>query len=287
MKVLALSFVLCVASVLAQAGLNVAAGAPANQATHAKLDEAKLGVTSVARGEYEVYEEGSSGAVGPFGEEVYGFHEAWVLTRKSDGSYHLKGERRFRTHIDGSESVRPFSAELSRDLTVLSVTEFSRLKWIADSGPLTCEFLTTEMHCSIGGQQPHPASDRHIDVEHPYGLLWPISPFSLASVVKESERDPSVVTRASLVSIEQPSPENPVSPMVLTGEAQYLGEETISAAGRFWQARKFSIKVPLHPKFIVWTSEKGILLALTVEHQRPDWPNEGLRLVQYEAFGNF
>ena len=241
----------------------------------------------IADGEYEVYEEGSAGAVGPFGEEVYDFHETWTLNRQPSGNYHVDGERRFRTKMDSTVVTHPFTVELSRDLTVLSVTEFSRLRWIADSGPLTCDFLTDELDCTIGGKKHNPSTDRHIEVQHPYGLLWPISPFSLGSVMRESERDPRIVTRASLISIEQPSATDPISPMVLTGDLQYLGVENFSAAGRSWEAYKFSIKVPMHPKFLVWTSQKGMLLALAVEHQHADWPKEGLRLIRYETLADF
>lgn len=257
---------------------------PASSATVAGSAQSQQ---PTACGEYEVYEEGSGGAVGPFGEEVYDFHESWSLTRQTSGNYHVDGERRFRTKTDAALVRNPFTVELSRDLTVLSVTEFSRLRWIADSGPLTCNFLINEMHCTIGGKKPKPSTDRHIPVEHPYGLLWPISPFSLGSVMRESERDPQVVTRASLISIEQPSARDPVSPMVLTGNLQYLGVENFSVAGRSWEAYKFSIKVPTHPKFLVWTSKKGMLLALAVEHQHADWPKEGLRLTRYETFADF
>ena len=35
--------------------------------------------TKVAQGEYVVFEGVNGGAVGPFGEEVYNFHETWTL----------------------------------------------------------------------------------------------------------------------------------------------------------------------------------------------------------------
>jgi hypothetical protein len=108
---------------------------------------------------------------------------------------------------------KALAVELSRDLTVLRLTEFSKLKWIQDSGPLTCEFRSVEMRCSAAVTKPNVSNEWRIEVQHPHGLLWPISPFSLGSVARESERDPQIMTRASLVSIEQPSAENPASPM--------------------------------------------------------------------------
>jgi len=253
----------------------------------AAATQAEPQATRIAEGEYELYEEGSGGAVGPFGEEVYEFRETWTLSRATGGNFEVKGERRFRPGKDKDVVTRPFAVELSRDLTVLRLTEFSKLKWIQDSGPLTCEFLSAEMRCSAGVKKPNVSNDWHIEVQHPYGLLWPISPFSLGSVAHESERDPQITTRASLVTIEQPSAENPVSPMVLSGELHYLGVESLQAAGRPWEAYKFSIKVPLHPKFVIWASKKGMLLALAVEHEHGNWPKEGLRLVRYETFADF
>ena len=287
MNALVLSLVLCAMSVLAQLGLDRAAGVPIAQSQDAARSDTGAGATRVAEGEYEVYEQGSNGAVGPFGEEVYDFHETWTLTREPHGNYHVDGERHFRTSPTAPELKQPFVVELSRDLTITSVTEFSKLKWIQNSGPLTCRFLEAGMDCSGGGKNPIPSNDRYIQVQRPYGLLWPISPFSLGSVARESERDPRIVTRASLVSIEQPSPSDPVSPMVLTGELQYLGIETFSLAGQSLQAYRFSLKVPFHPKFAILTSAKGILLSLSVEHESPDWPKEGLRLTRFKAFTDF
>lgn len=64
-------------------------------------------------------------------------------------------------------------------------------------------------------------------------------------------RHPTHATRVSLVTIEQPSAGDPKSPMVLVAELLYLGAEDLEAAGRTWQAYKFSIKVPLHPECLV------------------------------------
>jgi hypothetical protein len=240
----------------------------------------------IAACEYEVYEEANEGLVGPFGEEVRNFHESWTLWQNAKRGYEVEGERRFDSLNKGAQKHN-FKVELSRDFTVERITELASLRYVADSGPLTCEFLLKEMHCSPGGKDLNPSRDWHVAVEHPYGLLWPISPFSLGGVTKESERDPAQTPRASLVTIEQPSASEPVSPMVLVGKLQYLGVDDLEAAGLTWRAYKFSIKVPLHPEYRVWTSAKGLLLALSVEHSHADWPKEGLRLARYESFSDY
>jgi hypothetical protein len=251
-----------------------------------QVQPAERGRTRIAEGEYSVFEEGDEGGVGPFGEEIYDFHESWTLWRLGKGEYEVEGERRFESPRDWLQSHR-FTIHLSRDMTVLQVTEFAKLKWVPDSGPLVCDFLFQELRCSPGAKDSKNAMDRHFSMVGPYGLLWPISPFSLGGLTREAERDASRPTRVSLVTIEQPGPEDPVFPMELVGELRYLGVEDLEAAGQHWQAYKFSIKVPLHPRFLLWTSSKGLLLALSVEHKHADWPTEGIRLERFVKWTDF
>jgi hypothetical protein len=242
--------------------------------------------TKVAEGEYAIYEEANGGAVGPFGEEVYNFRESWTLWRVERGQYKVEGVRRFESPRDQVHNNR-FVAELSRDLTVIRVEEFARLRWVRDSGPLSCQFLPSELHCSSGGSDPKHSIDLRTRLENPYGLLWPISPFSLSGITREIERDPTRATDVDLVRIEQPSASNPVETTILGGPLQYLGEEDIETAGQKWRARKFSLKVALHPEFLIWTSSKGLLLALAVEHEHKNWPEEGMRLARYQSWTEF
>lgn len=160
--------------------------------------------TKVAEGEYVIVEQGNSGAFGPFGEEVYDFHEIWTLWRVAKGRYEIEGERRFESPRDVPH-VNRFLAELSRDLTVTRMTEFAKLKWRRDSGPLTCEFLPSELHCSSDSRDPKQAIELRIPMEHPFGILWPVSIFSLSSVTREAERDRNRMTPIQLITIEQPS----------------------------------------------------------------------------------
>lgn len=118
--------------------------AVASQRGKAGSSDEGTGRKKVASGEYLVYEEASEGAVGPFGEKVYDFHESWTLWQTGKGEYEVEGDRRFNTSADLLRSFR-FVVRLSRDFTVLRVTEFATLKWISDSGPLTCEFLPKEL----------------------------------------------------------------------------------------------------------------------------------------------
>jgi hypothetical protein len=241
--------------------------------------------TKVAEGEYAVIEEANSGAVGPFGEEVYDFHELWTMWRAEAGGYEVEGQRRFEsprnTPHDDSFSVR-----LSRDLTVIDMTEFAKLRWNEDSGPLLCRFLATELRCSSGGS-PKNHVERQIPMKRPFGLLWPVSAFSLSGITREADVDPNRGTDVELASIEQPSKENPVEVTILSGKLRYLGAEPLELAGEKWRARKFSLKVPLHPEFLIWGSSQGLLLSVAVEHGHQNWPEEGMKLVRFHKFADF
>lgn len=242
--------------------------------------------SKVAEGEYAIYEEGNGGAVGPFGEEVYDFHETWTLWRTSTGQFEIEGQRTFMSPSDVEHKNR-FSAELTRDLTAIRMTEFAPLKWRPDSGPATCEFLPRELHCFSEAKDSGQSVNLRFPMDHPFALLWPISPFSLSALTRVAERDLTHGTEVQLVSIEQPNQYEPVRSTILNGQLQYLGEENIEAADQKWVAYKFSLKVPSHPQFLIWTSSKGILLALAIEHAHPNWPREGMKLTRYKKWADF
>lgn len=240
----------------------------------------------IAEGEYSIRDHHNSGGVGPFQEEVYNFHESWTLWRTEKGQYQVEGVRSFESPKDESHTNR-FLAELTRDLTVIRVKEFARLRWVANSGPLSCEFLPMQLDCSSGGSDPKREIKLRTPLEQPYGLLWPISPFSFGGITREVERDPARATQVDLVWIEQPGMADPVRATILKGPLQYMGEENIEGAGRKWRAHKFSLKVASHPQYLIWTSPKGLLLALAIEHEHKDWPEEGLKLTRFESTTEF
>ena len=250
------------------------------------LPEQESGRVKIAEGEYAIYERDISGALGPLEEEVYNFHESWILWRAENGHYQVEGVRNFESPKDEPHSNR-FVAELTRDLTVIRVKEFAKLRWVADSGPLSCEFLPKQLDCTSGGSDPKREIRLRTPLERPYGLLWPISPFSFGGITREVERDPARATQIDLVRIEQPGMANPVRATILEGPLQYLGEEDIETAGRKWKTHKFSLKVPLHPQYLIWTSRKGLLLALAFEHVHKDWSKEGLKLARFESSAEF
>lgn len=242
--------------------------------------------TKLAEGEYVIYENSNDGAVGPFGEQIYNFDETWTLWRNRDKTYRVEGMRKYDSSDGENHSIR-FAADLSRDMTITRAQEFTKLKWVSDSGPLTCEFLPSELHCSSGASDPNNALELRTHLNNPYGLLWPISPFSLSGITRQIERDRSHPSAVDLVSIEQPSPANPVAPTIRTGQIYYLGQENLNTANRNWRAFKFSLKAPLRPEYLIWTSPRGFVLAVAVEHPHKNWQQEGMRLIRYQSWSGF
>lgn len=242
--------------------------------------------TKLAEGEYVIYEQSNDGAVGPFPEQIYNFDETWTLSRNGNGGYKVEGIRKFEAPRNESNSDR-FIITLSRDFTITRAQEFTKLKWVQDSGPLTCDFFALEMSCSSGGSNSKHLISLHIPMKHPYGLLWPISPFSLSGITRQVERNLTRPTEVDLVSIVQPSRINPVAPTILEGPIQYMGEDNVKAAGRNWRAFKFSLKVPMHPQYLIWTSQRGLLLGVAMEHPHKNWRDEGLRLARFQGSDAF
>jgi hypothetical protein len=124
-------------------------------------------------------------------------------------------------------------------------------------------------------------------VEHPFGLFWPISAFSLSGITREAERDPHEATPIQLVSIEQPSEQIPVNPMILDGQVRYLGEERLNVAGEQRRTFKFSIKAALSPELIIWTTRKGLLIRVAIQHPDKDWLEENMKLIRFKEYAGF
>ena len=255
----------------------------ASQSTEAQKPQG----TQVAQGEYAILKPSGGGVLDPYQQEVYNFHESWTLSRTDNGQYRVEGVRRFESPKDDPHANR-FVAELTRDLTILRIKDYEKLRWVKDSGPLSCEFLTARLDCSSGGSDPKREIRMHTPMQHPYGILWPVSPFSFTGITRQVERDRANATRVDLIRIEQPAMNNPVQATILEGPLRYLGDETITAAGKKWPAHKFSLKVPMNPEYFLWTSRsRGLLLLLSVRNENSDQIEEGIRLERFESSEEF
>ncbi|HEY6902678.1 MAG TPA: hypothetical protein VI216_00110 [Candidatus Acidoferrales bacterium] len=241
--------------------------------------------TKIAEGEYAVIEQSNFGAIGPFGEEVYDFHETWTIWRTAGGTYDVEGRRKFESPENTPHDNR-FLVHLTRDLTVVDVTDFSKLRWKPESGPLSCDFLPKELYC-FAGAPSHPDVETHAPVQRPFGLIWPISAFSLSGIARDAERDSNRPTEVELAHIEQPDQENPVEVTILKGRLRYLGRVRLDLADQKWRAYEYSLKVVLRPDSLIWVSEKGLLLAVAVEHGHANWRQEGMKLVRFHQWADF
>jgi len=72
-----------------------------------KVTKSAPGRTRIAEGEYAVAERANFGATGPFGEEVYDFHETWTIWHTGSGERAQKLARR-KVEVDAFSEVGRF-----------------------------------------------------------------------------------------------------------------------------------------------------------------------------------
>lgn len=258
----------------------------ANSSRSAQSSPQDLKGSKLAEGEYSLIEEGSGGSFGPPNEEIYNFHETWTLFRTENSGYEVTGERQYESP-QYTPHKEQFQVRLSRDFGLVAVKEFAKLRWLPGSGPLGCEFQRRNLHCIFEAKDPKQALQLDVPVKDPCGFLWPVSPFSLSSVVHAAEKDRYIATHIQLISMEQPDAQNPVRPKVMDGEIRYLGREEITAAQQKWTADKFELHVATHPKLLIWMSREGILLLFSPADPSKTLPKEQLELVRYQKFQDF
>jgi hypothetical protein len=242
--------------------------------------------TRLAEGEYQVYRNAEEGGIGPFDPAVYNFSESWTLWRLPDGSLDVEGQRRYDSpqyepHIDA------FSVKLSSRFGVQRIAEFKKLRWRPDSGPLTCDFQPRKLDCSSGAKNPRDNIRLSLPLEPSYGVLWPLSAFSLSNITRFADRRANHPIVVDMLTMDEPNRDNPVFAMVLEGSLRYAGNEQIRVAGQKWLADKFELKVPMYPAFMIWTSPQGLLLDFTEEDNQNRLTEHGMKLVQFKQFSDF
>ena len=242
--------------------------------------------TLVAQGEYKVYRQTSDGGIGPFNPALHDFAESWSLYRLSDGTLQVEGNRtyeapQFEAHKDG------FAVRLSAGFNILRVTEYKKLQWRPDSGPLTCDFRSNALDCNSGAKDPRKEVRLRLPLATAYGFLWPISAFSMSNITRFPHRNPGDEIPVSMLTVDEPSSTDPVLVSVLRGNLRFLGQEQTTIAGKKWQADKFELKVALNTPFMLWTSPQGLLLDLTLENNANRLTERGMKLVRYEQFADF
>ena len=162
---------------------------------------------------------------------VYDFTESWTLWRLPDASLEVEGRRDYESP-EYEHHSNPFMVHLSSNFRTLNLKEFRSLRWRADSGPLSCDFLAAKLVCSSNAKASANEVDMNMAMEHPYGFLWPISAFSLSNIARyalDKKGDPIIV---EMVRVDEPSAENPIRTSVVVGNLQYQASEMIRVAGR-------------------------------------------------------
>lgn len=236
----------------------------------------------VAEGEYRVTTEEDFG-VGPIETEVFHFHESWTLWRIG-GEYELQGERVFESPR-GTLHDNQFLANLTHDLRLVSVKEFAHLAFRPDSGPLTCQFFPNRLHCDSAAKDPAQDVDLDVLMDRSYGLLWPLSAFSLASLTRLSSVDAGKPVPIETVQLQQLNYELPVLSIRSDGLIRYLGQSksAITVSGKNWYPKVYEITASPVRKLTLWVSPEGLLLAA----EKPSLPKGRMELVRFTKFADF
>lgn len=240
------------------------------------------GRTKVAEGEYKVTLEGDLGC-GPIETEVFHFRESWTLWR-TDEDYELEGHRIFESPRNSLHDNR-FVAKLTHDLCPLSMTEFTQLTFRRDSGPLTCELLPQQLRCNSGGKDPAQKVDVQFAMDRPYGLIWPLSAFSLAGLTRVAPSQPDKLAPIQVVQLQEISDALPVLAIRSDGLIRYLGQSqaSLTVSGQSWHPNVYELTASPIPKMTIQTSPEGLLLVA----ERPNWPKGRMELVKFTKFADF
>ena len=242
--------------------------------------------TRIAEGEYDIYTSSPDGGIGPFAPGVFNFSESWTLWRTPAGTFEVEGERMYESPAYEAHQDK-FSVQLSADFHVLRVTDFRPLRWQPDSGPLTCKFLQGNLSCSSNAKNPANQISLNLPLKGAFGLLWPISAFSLSHITRFVDDRAGAAIPVEMVMVDEADSQNPAVTTILDGHLRYLGAENIFVARQKWTAEKFEMRVPLHQPFLIWTSQKGLLLDFTQADERGRPTETGMSLRRFEKFADF
>ena len=242
----------------------------------------EAGRTKLAEGEYRVTLEGDLGC-GPIETEVFHFSESWTLRRTAVGD-DLEGHRIYESPRDQVHDDR-FVARLAPDLQLLSTKAFARLTFRRDSGPLTCELLPQQLCCDPGAKDPAQSVDVQFAMDRPYGLIWPLSAFSLSGLTRAASSQLNKATPIQVVQLQETSNTLPVLAIRSDGLIRYLGQSQVSftVSGQSWRPSVYELTASPVRKMTIWTSPEGLLLVA----ERPNWPRGRMELVKFAKFADF
>lgn len=118
----------------------------------------------------------------------------------------------------------------------------------------------------------------------PYGILWPISVFSLGGLTGTVDQPPGAETLVQLVSLEELSPSLPVLPMRADGQLRFLGWETVAVGTSKIRAKKYELTTAMQPRRLqIWVSPEGLVTAM----EKMVEPRSRLELVRLSTTADF
>jgi hypothetical protein len=241
------------------------------------------GRIKVAEEEYQATVEGDLG-IGPMETEIFHFRESWTLWRTTAGEYVLEGKRMFESPM-GSPHENQFVAKLTHAFELLEVQEFAPLRFRPQSGPLRCAFLSQQLQCGAQAQDQTQAVDVRVSMDRPYGLLWPLSPFSLAGLTHNASANATKPSPVQVVQLEEISDVLPVLAIRSDGLIRSLARSptAFTVTGKSWYPEVYELTAGPVRKIQIWTSPEGLLLAA----DRPGWPKSRIALVRFKQFAEF
>lgn len=200
--------------------------------------------------------------IGPIDTEIFHFHESWTLWRTTAGGYVLEGERMFESPM-GSPHEGRFIAKLTHAFELLEVEEFAPLRFIQQSGALRCSFLPQQLQCDARTQGGAQALDMQVAMDRPYGLLWPLSPFSLAGLAHHTSANAAKPSPVQVVQLEEISDALPVLAIRSDGLIRSLPRSPVAftVTGKSWYPEAYELTAGPVRKIQIWTSPEGLLLA--------------------------
>ena len=211
------------------------------------------GRIKVAEGEYQVTVEGDLG-IGPIETEIFHFRESWTLWRTTAGEYVLEGKRMFESPM-GTPHENQFIAKLTHAFELLEVQEFAPLRFRSQSGPLRCAFPPQKLQCDAQAQDRVQGVDVTVPMDRPYGLLWPLSPFSLAGLTHHASANATKPSPVQVVQLEEISDVIPVLPIRSDGLIRSLGRSQVAftVSGKSWFPEVYELKAAPIGRMQIWT----------------------------------
>lgn len=209
------------------------------------------------------------------------YRESWVLWRTENGK--LEAESQISVQIDGKDqpSFKMFLS-LTPDLHLTDATLTSMAPGMKKSGKVTFEFLDNEIRATATGPEGNLTSEGNLKISQPYDLFFPY-PWFLGSIVARVPRTLGQAVSTKVILIDEGHGPKQLGLIPIESKIEYLGEEKVRIGDTIVTAQKFEIRPDPLPRFFVWTSPEGIVLA----YQDSKKSEQRIGLVNFERFEDF